>query len=383
MIPYGRHDISEQDIAAVVEVLRSDWLTTGPMIEHFERALSDYTGAARAAAVSSGTAALHLACMALELGPQDRLWTSPISFVASANCARYCGARVDFVDIDPHSYTMSPTALEEKLTRAKKTGSLPSVVVPVHLAGQSCDMQAIHELGQRYGFRIIEDATHALGGHYLGAPVGSGRYSDLSVFSFHPVKIITSGEGGMVCGNDAELVGRVELLRNHGITRNPKNMTREPDGAWYYQQLELGYNYRLSDIQAALGVSQMHRLDEFVARRRTLFERYNALLDELPVTRPFQHPDNSSAHHLYIIQLPESVDQARVFDAMSARGIGVNLHYIPIHLQPYYRALGFNPGDFPHAEHYYKRAMTLPIYPTLTRSEQDRVIEALQQAVSG
>ncbi len=381
MIPYGRQDINEADIDAVVEVLRSDWLTQGPMVPCFEQAVANYCGAAHAVAVNSATSALHLACLALDLGPGDRLWTSPNTFVASANCGLYCGAQVDFVDIDPRTYNLCPNALARKLEQAESEGRLPKVVVPVHFAGQPCDMAAIHALAREYGFRIIEDASHAIGGRYRSEPIGNGRYSDITVFSFHPVKIITTGEGGMALTNDAELAGRMARLRTHGITRDPAQMTHEPDGPWYYQQIELGFNYRMTDIQAALGYSQLQRLDEFVARRHELADRYDALLADLPVITPWRDPDAWSAFHLYVIRLDERrAGQSRraVFEALRQRGIGVNVHYIPVHTQPYYRALGFAEGDDPEAERYYREAISLPLYPGLAEAEQDFVVEQLR-----
>jgi UDP-4-amino-4,6-dideoxy-N-acetyl-beta-L-altrosamine transaminase len=384
MIPYGRQNISQPDIDAVVAVLRSDWLTQGPAIERFEQAVTDYCGAAQAVAVNSATSALHLACLALGLGPGDRLWTSPNTFVASANCALYCGARVDFVDIDPRTYNLSVDALRDKLERAERAGRLPKVVIPVHFAGQPCDMAAIHALAREYGFRVIEDASHAIGGRYLGEPVGNGRYSDITVFSFHPVKIITTGEGGMALTQDPELAETMRRLRTHGITRDPARMVGEVQGPWYYQQIELGFNYRMTDIQAALGYSQLQRLEEFVARRHELADRYDALLAGLPVITPWRDPEAWSAFHLYVIRLDERrMGQSRraVFEALRQKGIGVNVHYIPVHTQPYYRALGFAEGDDPEAERYYREAISLPLYPTLTEAEQDQAVSALRETL--
>jgi UDP-4-amino-4,6-dideoxy-N-acetyl-beta-L-altrosamine transaminase len=381
MIPYGRQEISEADIQAVVRVLRSDWLTQGPAVPAFEKAVAEHCGARHAVAVNSGTSALHLACMALGVGRGDRVWTSPITFVASANCARYCGAEVDFVDIDPRTYNMSVAALAGKLEKAGAAGALPKVVIPVHLAGQSCDMAGIHALGRKYGFRIVEDASHCIGGRYRGEPIGNCRFSDIAVFSFHPVKVITTAEGGMAMTNDPRLAKHMELLRTHGITRDAEDMTHAPDGAWYYQQIELGFNYRMTDLQAALGLSQMQRLDEFHARRHAIALRYDALLEGLPVTAPWRHPDAVSGMHLYIIRLRRTGRTHReVFDALRGAGIGVNLHYIPVYRQPYYERMGFRAGDFPEAERYYAEAISLPMYPALTERQQDSVVAELRKA---
>ncbi|HEY2345022.1 MAG TPA: UDP-4-amino-4,6-dideoxy-N-acetyl-beta-L-altrosamine transaminase [Xanthomonadaceae bacterium] len=376
MIPYGRQDVTQDDIDAVVAVLKSDFLTQGPMVPRFERAIAAHCGAKHAVAVNSATSALHIACMALGLGPGDWLWTSPITFVASANCALYCGAQVDFVDIDPRTYNLCPIKLEEKLVAAEKHGRLPKIVVPVHLCGQPCDMQAIHALSRKYGFRIVEDASHAIGGRYKGEPIGNCRYSDIVVFSFHPVKIITTGEGGMAVTHDDELASRMELLRTHGITRDPARMTHAPDGAWYYQQVTLGYNYRMTDIQAALGLSQSARLDACVARRHALAQTYDDLLRGLPLTTPWQHPDGYSGLHLYVVRVDPRA-HSMVFDAMRASGVGVNLHYIPVHTQPYYERMGFRQGDFPEAERYYAEAMSLPMFPTLRHEDQLHVRDSL------
>jgi UDP-4-amino-4,6-dideoxy-N-acetyl-beta-L-altrosamine transaminase len=384
MIPYGRQDITQADIDAVIEVLRSEFLTQGPRVPQFERAVAAYCGASHALAVNSATSALHVACLALGLGPGDWLWTSPITFVASANCGLYCGARVDFVDIDPRTWNLCPRALEAKLAEARKAGRLPKVVVPVHLSGQPCDMQAIHALSREYGFRIVEDASHAVGGSYRGESIGNGRYSDITVFSFHPVKIITTGEGGMALTNDDQLANAMDLLRSHGITRDPARMTHAPDGGWYYQQVALGYNYRMTELQGALGTSQLQRIDDYVARRHQLAAAYDRMLEGLPVVRPWQHPDGYSGLHLYVVRIdPERCTRSRgeVFAAMRAAGIGVNLHYIPVHTQPYYQAMGFKPGDFPEAERYYAEAITLPMFPTLSDSEQQSVVGALESAL--
>jgi UDP-4-amino-4,6-dideoxy-N-acetyl-beta-L-altrosamine transaminase len=385
MIPYGRQDISQADIDAVVSTLQSDYLTQGPRVPDFERAVADHVGAKHAIAVNSATSALHIACLALGLGPGDWLWTSPITFVASANCALYCGARVDFVDIDPRTYNMCPQALEHKLEQAQIDGRLPKVVVPVHLCGQSCDMAAIHALAQCYGFKVLEDASHAIGGKYLEHFIGGGQYSDITVFSFHPVKIITTAEGGMALTNDARLADRMALLRSHGITRDPAAMTHVPDGPWYYQQTDLGFNYRLTELQAALGLSQMSRLNEFVARRHQLARRYDALLKPLPVTIPWQHSDQYSGLHLYAVRVNSSAcgrTRGEVFAALRERGIGVNVHYIPVHTQPYYQRMGFKAGDFPQAERYYAEAISLPMYATLTEAQQDEVVAALTEALA-
>lgn len=385
MIPYGRQDISEADIQAVVDVLRSDFLTQGPVVPAFEKAVSGYCGAQLAVAANSATSALHIACLALGVGPGDWVWTSPITFVASANCALYCGAQVDFVDIDQRTYNLSVECLAEKLAQVEKSGTLPKVVIPVHLCGQSCDMAGIHALSQQYGFKIIEDASHAIGGKYKGEPVGNCRYSDIAVFSFHPVKIITTGEGGIALTNEESLAKRMELLRSHGITRDAGEMTHAPDGPWYYQQIELGFNYRMTDLQAALGLSQMQRLDEFVAKRHTIARRYDELLAGLPINTPWQHPESYSGLHLYVIRL--KLNEIRkthrdVFELLQELGIGVNLHYIPVYRQPYYEQLGFKPGYCPVAEQYYAEAISLPMYSGLTDDMQKQVVEALKKAVS-
>ncbi len=386
MIPYGRQDIRQADIDAVVEVLQSDLITQGPIVPQFEKSLADLVGAGYGVAVNSGTSALHVACRAIGLKHGDRLWTSPITFVASANCGLYCDAMVDFVDIDPHTYNISPAALEEKLHEAEMNHCLPSVFVPVHLCGQSCEMKEIHGLAEGYGFKVVEDASHAVGGRYKGEPVGNCRYSDITVFSFHPVKIITTAEGGMAMTNDNGLAERMALLRSHGITRDPAYMTHESDGPWYYQQIDLGYNYRMTDLQAALGISQLKRLDEYVTRRHDIAQRYNQLVAELPVSVPYQHPDCYSSWHLYVIrlQLDEMlIDHRAVFESLREKGIGVNLHYIPVHTQPWYQRMGFKTGDFPEAERYYTEAISLPIYPTMTDEQQDKVVAAVRQAVVG
>jgi dTDP-4-amino-4,6-dideoxygalactose transaminase len=420
MIPYGRQHITEADIEAVVEVLRSDWLTQGPMVPRFEQAVADYCGASHAVAVNSATSALHIACLALELGPGDWLWTSPNTFVASANCGLYCGANVGFVDIDPRTYNLCPNKLAEKLEQAERAGCPPKVVVPVHFAGQPCDMPAIHALRQRYGFKIIEDASHAIGASYTaetdtfrseprsqtaaqrsqpehvnstafaGDPrtqikIGSCTHSDITVFSFHPVKIITTGEGGMALTNNAQLADKMARLRTHGITRDPAQMTHETDGPWYYQQIELGFNYRMTDIQAALGASQLQRLDDYINRREALAARYDRLLADLPVRTPYRDPRQRSALHLYPIQVeaPGGPDRGRVFDALRDAGIGVNVHYIPVHTQPEYHRRGFRQGDFPQTEAFYRQAMSLPMFPMLTESDQDHVVNAIADCLLG
>ncbi len=385
MIPYGRQDISQADIDAVVEVLRSDWLTQGPAVPRFEEKLAAAVGAPHAVAMSNATAALHVAAMALGLGPGKRLWTVPNTFVASANCGLYCGATVDFVDIDARTRNMDTVALAAKLEAAEATGTLPHIVVPVDFAGTSVDLVEIRRLADRYGFKIIEDASHAVGGSYRGKPVGNGELADVTVFSFHPVKIVTTGEGGAATTRSAELAERMRILRSHGITRDPTRMHGEPEGPWVYEQVMLGYNYRMTDMQAALGASQLDRLGAFVARRQEVAARYHALLTDLPVIRQYVPDDVVSALHLYMIELDESVNRPRadVFADLRAADIGVNVHYIPVHLQPWYRDLGFQPGDFPVAERYYARAITLPMYPGLTEDMQDTVVAALRKALRG
>jgi len=384
MIPYGRQEITQADIDAVISTLKSDFLTQGPQVPLFERTIAQHVGARHALAVNSATSALHIACLSLGLGKGDWLWTSPITFVASVNCALYCDAAVDFVDIDPHTYNLCPKALETKLIEAEQQGRLPKVVVAVHLCGQPCDMQAIHALSQRFGFRIIEDASHAVGGKYQEDFIGSGRYSDITVFSFHPVKIITTAEGGMALTNDDALAARMDLLRSHGVTRDPALMTQEADGPWYYQQVELGFNYRMTELQAALGVSQVVRLDDYVSKRHQLAERYDEALESLPLVTPWQHPDSYSGRHLYVIRL--KLDQIsnshrEVFEALREHGIGVNLHYIPVPAQPYYERMGFRKGDFPEGERYYSEAISLPLYPTMSTAQQDEVIDVLQKVL--
>lgn len=382
MIPYGRQDISQQDIDAVVKVLQSDFLTQGPKVPAFEKSVMEACNAKYAVAVNSATSALHIACLALGLGKGHWLWTTPNTFVASANCGLYCGAQVDFVDIDPRTYNMSTKALEQKLVIAEKEGTLPKVVIPVHFSGQPCDIAAINALSQKYGFKIIEDASHAIGGKYKGEPIGNCQYSDITVFSFHPVKIVTTAEGGIAVTNDSKLAEQLNLLRSHGITRDEDLMTKAADGPWYYQQIELGYNYRMTDMQAALGVSQMQRLGEYVAKRHELAERYNQLLKDLPITLPWQHEDSYSGLHLYVIRLQlDKISKTHldVFNGMRKAGILVNLHYIPVHLQPYYQEMGFNEGQFPEAEQYYKEAISLPMFPTMTEEQQNQIVSTLKE----
>lgn len=384
MIPYGRQEITQADINAVVAVLQSDYLTQGPVVPKFERNVAEYVTVKHALAVNSATSALHIACLALGLGLGDWLWTTPVTFVASANCGLYCGARVDFVDIDPRTYNLCPQALEAKLVLAKKVGNLPKVLVVVHLCGQSCDMAAINILAQNYGFRIIEDASHAIGGKYKSECIGNCRYSDITVFSFHPVKIITTGEGGIVLTNSDELAAEMALLRSHGITRDPAQMTHATDGPWYYQQIGLGFNYRMTEMQAALGLSQMQRLDAYVARRHKLALRYDQLLTDLPITLPWQHPDSYSGLHLYVIRLQLdriAKTHRQVFEDLRGQDIGVNLHYIPVHTQPYFQRLGFKIGDYPEAERYYKEAISIPMYASLTEKHQNMVVDAIKCSV--
>lgn len=380
MIQYGRQSIDAADIEAVVEVLKSDFLTQGPRVPRFEQALSSYCGAVQGVAVCNATAALHLACRALDLGPGDMLWTSPITFVASANCALYCGATVDFVDIDPRTYNISIDRLAEKLEKAERERRLPKIVVPVHFAGQSADMRSIGELARRYGFKVIEDASHAVGAHYDHRPVGDCRYSDIAIFSFHPVKIITTGEGGMAMTNDPDLAKRMALLRSHGITRDAAELDSAHEGAWYYEQHALGFNYRMTDIQAALGYSQLQRLDYLVECRRKLAARYDREFEGLRLTRPWQHPETNSSWHLYVIRVEAAV-HASVYEGLRQAGIGVNLHYVPVPRQPYYRALGFDPADWPEAARYYAEAITLPLYPDLSEEDRDHVVVAVKDVV--
>ena len=385
MIPYGRQLINQSDIDAVVEVLNSDFLTQGPKVPLFENLITTYVGAKYGVATNSATSALHIACLALGLGADDWLWTSPITFVASANVALYCGANVDFVDIDPLTNNLCVDALRKKLKDASQNGLLPKIVVPVHFSGQPCDMPAINKLSLEYGFKILEDASHAIGARYKDGVVGNCKYSDVTVFSFQPVKIITTGEGGIAITNDENVAHKMELLRSHGITRDPRFMTHEPDGPWYYQQLELGFNYRMTDIQAALGISQLDRLENFIQIRNQIAQRYDRALKNLPLTTISKSSSNYSSYHLYVVRLKLSEinkSHLQVFQELRDNGVGVNLHYIPVHLQPFYRKLGFMPGDFPQSEKYYQEALSLPIFPSMTIDEQDYVINVFQEILS-
>lgn len=382
-IPYGRQDIIEDDISSVISTLKSDHLTQGPKVPEFEKKVADYSGAQFGIAVNSATSALHIACLALGVQKGDLVWTSPITFVASANAALYCGADVDFVDIDSRTYNMSVEALRLKLERAKKNDRLPKVVIPVHLAGQSCDIRSIHALSQEYQFQIIEDASHAIGAEYLGEKVGSCKYSDICVFSFHPVKIITTAEGGIALTNNPLLSERMNLLRSHGITRDPSLMDGDSEGSWYYQQITLGFNYRMTELQAALGISQMHRLEQFVQERRRLAKEYDNLLANLPIKLPYQNPDSASSYHLYPIWIDQEktgVSRKTLFERLREKNIGVNVHYIPVHLQPYYQKMGFKTGQFPEAEKYYSGAISIPLYVGLG-SNIVRVVEAIKASI--
>lgn len=385
MIPYGKQNINQKDIDSVLEVLKSDFLTQGPKVPLFEGLVAEKVKADYAVAVNSATSALHIACMALGLGQNDWLWTSPITFVASANCGLYCGAKVDFVDIDPQTYNLCPKALEVKLVKAENEGKLPKVLVAVHLCGQPCDMKVIHELSKRFGFYVIEDASHAIGGKYRGEYIGNCRYSDITVFSFHPVKIITTAEGGMALTKDSKLFKKMELLRSHGITRDESMMEENTHGGWYYEQIDLGYNYRMTELQAALGISQMERLDDFVAARHSLANIYNKELGGLPIGLPFQLENTYSGMHLYVVRLNLNEikkSHKKVFEELRERGIGVNLHYIPVHIQPYYKRMGFDLGDFPQAEDYYKEAISIPIFHGMTDQQQNEVIATLVEVLS-
>lgn len=384
MIPYGKQDITENDITAVSEVLRSDFLTQGPVVPRFEKAVSEYCSVAHAVAVNSATSALHIACLALGVGKGDLVWTTPNTFVASANCALYCGASVDFVDINPRTFNMCVFALERKIEDAIKVGRLPKVLIPVHFAGQPCDMEKIFTICRKYGIKVIEDASHAIGAQYKGRPVGSCEFSDITVFSFHPVKIITTGEGGMALTSDIELASKLALLRGHGITRDTALMGEPIEGAWYYEQISLGFNYRMTDIQAALGLSQMERLNQYISRRQSIASRYQFGFEGLPLSTQENEVSTLSSWHLYVVRLKLSQiskTRAQVFEFMRNRGVGVNVHYIPVHTQPYYRKMGFNIGDFPFTEAYYAEAISLPMFPSLSEEQQDVVIEALCEAI--
>ena len=382
-IPYGRQDINQSDIDAVVDVLRSDYLTQGPAVPAFERAVAEYCGTQYGVATNSATSALHIACLALGVGKGDSVWTTPTTFVASANCALYCGATVDFVDIDTHTYNIDVQRLAQKLAESEKAGKLPKVVIPVHLCGQPCEMSAIYTLSQRYGFKIIEDASHAIGGKYRNEPIGICRYSDIAIFSFHPVKIITTGEGGMAVTNDAFFAKKLRLLRSHGISSNTEDMQPRPvQEIWNYQQIDLGFNYRMTDLQAALGLSQISRLDSFVEKRHSIAAKYDSELADLPVQTPWQHPDSYSAYHLYPIRIKSNksnTSQRQVYDRMQEAGINVNLHYIPVYRQPFYEAMGFKMGYCPEAELYYREVLSIPMYPALTDAEQAKVIHVLHE----
>ena len=382
MIPYGKQDINKADIDAVVSVLNSDFLTQGSQVPLFENTLSNYCNVDFGIAVNSATSALHIACLALGLEEGDWLWTSPNSFVASANCGLYCGAKVDFVDIDTKTYNLSIDKLEKKLIQAKKENKLPKILIPVHFAGQSCRMKEINDLSKQYGFHVIEDASHAMGGKYLDEPIGSCKYSDITVFSFHPVKIMTTAEGGLATTNSKKLAEKMQIYRSHGVTRNEELMNKTSEGGWYYQQVDLGFNYRMTELQAALGISQMKRLDEFVAKRHILKRRYDSLFSDLPVITPSQDKSCYSALHLYPIQLElNKIGKSRnqIFEKMRNSGIGVNVHYIPIHTHPYYQNLGFKKGNFPITELYYTRAISVPLFHTMTFEQQDEVVTVLNK----
>jgi UDP-4-amino-4,6-dideoxy-N-acetyl-beta-L-altrosamine transaminase len=384
-IPYGKQDITDADLEAVLKTLKSDRLTQGPVVNEFETAVSTKCSAKYALATNSATSALHIACLSLDLGSNDELWTSPNTFVASANCAIYCDAKIDFVDIDPATYNICPHALEQKLIAAKKLNKLPKIVIPVHFSGLSCDMEEIHRLSIEYGFKIIEDASHAIGGSYKDFSIGSCKYSDITIFSFHPVKIITTGEGGMALTNDKNLAKKLELFRTHGITRDTDEMLGHVDGPWFYQQKALGFNYRITDFQASLGLSQLKRLDEYVKKRNQLAQRYQDKLKEFPVTFQEIKNDRYSAFHLFVINLVNEEDisnRKKIFEQLREAGVGVNVHYIPVHLHPFYASMGFSKGDFPNSENYYKSAITLPLHPKLTISEQDYVIDKLLNSIS-
>lgn len=382
MLPYGKQDIRHEDINAVVDVLKSDLITQGDLVPKFESSVAEKVGAAHGVAVNSATSALHIAYMAAGLRPGGLLWTVPNTFVATANAALYCGADVDFVDVDPRTYNMSVDSLEEKLKIAERIGRIPDLVVPVHFAGQPCDMKQIRELGDEYGFRIIEDASHAIGASYQSEQIGACQFSDITVFSFHPVKIITTGEGGMALSNNPELVARMVLLRSHGVTRSADLIDKQDAEAWYYEQIDLGFNYRMTEMQAALGISQLSRLDEYVDKRHSLAKHYDALLGDAPLVFPYQTDTSRSAYHLYPVMLSNSDQRRFVFDRMRSRGIGVNVHYIPVHTQPWYKSKGFNWGDYAVAEDYYSRTMSLPLFPQMGLHDVERVVAELRYALS-
>lgn len=380
MIPYGRQDLSEADIQAVIDVLKSDYLTQGPMTPAFEKAISEYCGVNFAFAMNSATSALHAACLALDVGPGDVVWTTAVTFAASANCALYCGASVDFIDIDPQTFNLSTDSLETKLLYAKDYGQLPKVVIPVHLCGQPCNMKRIKELSLIYGFKIIEDASHAIGGKYCGEPIGNCAYSDITVFSFHPVKIVTTAEGGMAVTNNTKYAKKLELMRSHGITRNTEDMVSASQGPWYYEQIDLGYNYRMTDLQSALGLSQMGRLDEFIEARHRVADLYKSMLQDSRINLPWQHPEGHSALHLFVVRVNRALvekSHSQIFKELRDLGVGVNLHYIPVYLHPYYQKQGFVPGYCPEAEKYYSEAISLPMYPKLTEQQQNKVVTSL------
>jgi UDP-4-amino-4,6-dideoxy-N-acetyl-beta-L-altrosamine transaminase len=384
MIPYGKHNISEEDINSVVDILKSNFLTQGPIVPEFEKGIANYCGVKYSIAVNSATSALHLACLALGVKKGDWVWTSPISFVASANCAVYCGANVDFVDIDQNTYTMSASCLEHKLNQAKLNNCLPKVVIPVHLCGQSCDMSSIYNLSKKFGFKIIEDASHAIGGKYKNEPIGNCKFSDITVFSFHPVKIITCGEGGMAVTNNESYYSIMQRLRSHGITRDPNEMTHPPDGSWYYQQIDIGYNYRLTDIQAALGLSQLKRLDEFVARRHEIAKKYDELLKDLDLILPKQSDDSHSSYHLYVIRVKKGkkIDRKELFERLRVNGIMVNVHYIPIYHHPFYKKFEYDINNFPESESYYSEAISIPIYYGLENDEIDYIVDKIKTPIN-
>jgi len=384
VIPYGKQDIRQEDIDAVVEVLKSDFITQGPQIPKFEKAIAEKVLAKHAIAVNSATSALHIACLALDLNQGDYLWTTPLTFVASANCGRYCGAIVDFVDIDPRTFNICPSELSKKLLKAKQNKCLPKILIVTHLCGQPCNMERINSIAKEYSIRIIEDASHAIGGRYKDDYIGNCKYSDITVFSFHPVKIITTAEGGIAMTNSDLLASKMNLYRSHGITRDPELMSKDMDGPWYYQQIALGFNYRITDLQAALSYSQLSRLDEYVEKRHLLADRYDNLLKELPIRTPWRHEDSYSAFHLYVIRIDLNNtihSRKEIFEELRGMDVGVDLHYIPVHLHPYYAEMGFQYGDFPEAESYYSDAISIPIYPTLTEEDQNHVIKSIKKAL--